>query len=125
MKINILNHNQAYLEVKVIRDIMIDGKLVPKGGFLTVHVCRANDLKAHVRTIVETSSGSDHVYGDISWSSLFLRTDISIDGIESASALVEKYSQDCVCPTVTGEFVEPDGHDQYGFPSVPLMFGYA
>lgn len=125
MKINILNHNQAYLEVEVIKDITIEGKLVPKGGFLTVHVCRTDDLKAHVRTIVETSSGSDHVYGDVSWSSLFFRTDLEIEGIGVASALIAQYSLEDTCPTVTGEFVEPDGHDQYGFPSVPLMFGYA
>ena len=30
---------------------------------------------------------------------------------------------DCYCPSITGQDVEPDGHDEHGFPSWLLALG--
>ncbi len=41
------------------------------------------------------------------------------------NTMIENEEMDsCVCPSLTGKQVEPDGHDEYGFPSVLLAAGY-
>jgi hypothetical protein len=45
--------------------------------------------------------------------------------LPSMSKLAKKLEDDCcTCPTITGAIVEPDGEDQYGFPSHLRMLGY-
>jgi hypothetical protein len=36
---------------------------------------------------------------------------------------LEEAVMDCYCPSITGEDVEPDGHDSHGFPSWLIALG--
>lgn len=44
--------------------------------------------------------------------------------VDIGKMIEEEEMDSCVCPSLTGKRVEPDGHDEYGFPSVLLAAGY-
>ena len=58
-----------------------------------------------------------------SWLHLLEHTTLTVEGLEDEEEIIEVYGYEDTVPSMTEADVEPDGHDQYGFPSVLLATG--
>ena len=92
--------------MKTIKDLkMKSGEIVPRGT--EIQPCKGHDSICLVQ-------GARLEPYRIKYTSA-----IAVPDIDE----LENWSNDGVCDSVSGESVEPDGHDRYGFPSWLLVLG--
>jgi hypothetical protein len=74
-----------------------------------------SDFKAEVQNV--------HT-GDIILFKIASLYKLSYDFVEPSAERCAEAMADDDCPSIAGASVEPDGHDEFGFPSILLVQGY-
>ena len=95
--------------IKTQKEIrFIDGTILAKGTSVLVEPRPTSDSKC----VIATDSGQRYTLG---WGSIIKPPTLPTIG---------KYCQNGYAKTPFGKRVEPDGYDEYGAPSWPLVMGF-
>ena len=103
------------LKTKTIKEMILkNGESYPAGTLATVLPKPGNDSVIQVyvpdrENPIIMGATNAHRYFD--------------EFIPITLEVIEEASMDGACPSLLGDEVEPDGHDEYGFPSVLLAAG--
>ena len=96
------------MKKKLYKDIGLkSGLVLPKGAFVDIEPSEDHD-----RLAIVTFEGKPHI--------LRYTSVIQTPSLKT----LEKWEDEGHCKTPAGKFTEPDGHDEYGFPSWLLILGY-
>jgi hypothetical protein len=107
------------MQARNIRPIHFQsGEVWPKGTLIEISM--SDSPKIAILKRVDGKNESEKPYGI--YSSRLHR--YFNEFIEYTYEDLEEAVRECICPSLTGEYVEPDGWDSKGFPSLLKALGY-